>query len=111
MASFGDCPLVQGQVVMMNVSTGAIEHVFNTVPNGCVGASVWGAQLLILRLGGFLRLLAMAANCGSSEPYGEAILKLHASSLVLATSWQIPSSQQGIRYRFWLNANPFHGYH
>ncbi len=95
MASFGDCPLVQGQVVMMNVSTGAIEHVFNTVPNGCVGASVWGAPTIDPATGMLFAVTGNGGQCGSSEPYGEAIIKLKASDLSFNTSWQIPSSQQG----------------
>ena len=94
-ASFGDCPLVQGQVVMMNASTGAIQHVFNTVPNGCTGAGVWGAPTIDPSTGWLYAVTGNGGSCGSAEPYGEAILKLHASSLVLATYWQVPSSQQG----------------
>ncbi|MEO8974001.1 MAG: PQQ-binding-like beta-propeller repeat protein [Ktedonobacteraceae bacterium] len=94
-ASFGDCPLVQGQIVMMNASTGTIQHVFNTVPNGCLGAGVWGSPTIDPSTGWLYAVTGNGGPCGSSEPYGEAMLKLHASSLVLATSWQVPSSQQG----------------
>ncbi len=32
-SSLGDCPLVQGQLVQLNASTGAVQHTFNAVPN------------------------------------------------------------------------------
>jgi outer membrane protein assembly factor BamB len=42
-ASFGDCPLTQGQLFQLDASRGAIQKVFNTVPSGCVGGGVWGS--------------------------------------------------------------------
>src|SRR5258708_3802535 len=39
--SFGDCPLIGGQLVKMNAPTGTIRQTFNIVPAGCIGASVW----------------------------------------------------------------------
>ncbi len=94
-ASFGDCPLVQGQVVMMNESTGAIEHTFNTVPTGCTGAGVWGAPTIDPATGWLYAVTGNGGTCGSPEPYGEALIKLHASDLSYVSSWQVPSSQQG----------------
>lgn len=93
-ASYGDCPLVQGQVVMMNASTGAIEHVFNTVPNGCVGGGVWGAPTIDPATGWLFVVTGNGGSCGSSEPYTEAMIKLHAGDLSYVTSWQVPTSQQ-----------------
>ena len=45
-ASFGDCPLVQGQLVQMDATTGAIQHVANMVPNGCVGGGIWSSPTI-----------------------------------------------------------------
>ena len=42
-ASFGDCPLVQGQVLQLNRVTGALQNTFNVVPNGCTGGGIWGS--------------------------------------------------------------------
>ncbi|MHB8600544.1 MAG: outer membrane protein assembly factor BamB family protein [Ktedonobacteraceae bacterium] len=94
-ASYGDCPLVQGQVVMMNGSTGAIEHVFDTVPNGCVGAGVWGAPTIDPATGWLFVVTGNGGPCGSAEPYQEAMIKLNAADLSYVTSWQVPASQQG----------------
>src|SRR5207237_9729905 len=42
-SSLGDCTLVRGKVLQLNVATGAIQHTFNTVPKGCLGATVWSS--------------------------------------------------------------------
>ena len=42
-SSFGDCPLVQGQILQLNRVTGALQNQFNIVPNGCIGGGVWGS--------------------------------------------------------------------
>lgn len=94
MASYGDCPLVQGQVIMMNASTGAIQHVFNTVPNGCVGVGVWGGVTIDPATGWLFFVTGNGGACGSAEPYAESMIKLHAGDLSYVTSWQIPPSQQ-----------------
>ena len=45
-SSFGDCPLVQGQLLQLNRVTGALQNTFNVVPNGCTGGGVWGSPTL-----------------------------------------------------------------
>ena len=51
-ASYGDCPLVQGQLVQLDATTGAIRHVFPVVPNGCTGAGVWATPAIDAVAGG-----------------------------------------------------------
>ena len=95
-ASRGDCPLVQGQLVQMSAATGQIQHVFNTVPNGCVGASVWGSPTIDKQAGTIYFATGNGGSCGSNEPYAVAIVEVRASDLSLVDSWQVPSSQVGI---------------
>src|SRR5258706_3824935 len=40
-ASFGDCPLVQGQLLQVNLSTQQVVNTLNLVPNGRVGGGIW----------------------------------------------------------------------
>ena len=63
MASFGDCPLVQGQLVQLNASTGAIQHTYNVVPNGCTGGGVSGSPTIDQSTG---NLYFATGNPGSS---------------------------------------------
>jgi polyvinyl alcohol dehydrogenase (cytochrome) len=98
-ASFGDCPLVQGQEVQLNAATGQIENTFNTVPNGCTGASIWGTTTVDPQgNGGKGALYVVTGNpggCSSNENYAVAIIELSTANLSVLGSWQVPSSQQG----------------
>ncbi|HAT46732.1 MAG TPA: hypothetical protein DDW33_02205 [Ktedonobacter sp.] len=94
-ASFGDCPLVQGQMVQLNATTGAIEHVFNTVPNGCIGGGVSSSPTIDAATGTLYFATGNPGPCGSSESYAPAIIELNASDLSFVGAWEVPSSQQG----------------
>ena len=95
LSSRGDCPLVRGELIQMDVATGAIQHIFYTVPNNCVGASVWGSPTIDQTAGTIYFVTGNGGNCSNSEPYAVAIVELHASDLSFVGSWQVPSSQQG----------------
>lgn len=95
LSSRGDCPLVRGELVQMDAATGKIQHIFYTVPNNCVGASVWGSPTIDKVAGTIYIVTGNGGNCSGSEPYAVAIVELHASDLSLVSSWQVPSSQQG----------------
>lgn len=45
-SAFADCPLIQGQLVQLDMSTGRLQHAANMVPNGCTGASIWGSPTI-----------------------------------------------------------------
>ena len=94
-SSFGDCPLVQGQLLELDKSTGAIKHTFNVVPNGCTGGGVWGSPTLDTSAGTLYFTTGNGGACGSSEPLAPAIVEVHASDLTLVGSWAVPPNQQG----------------
>ncbi len=98
-ASLDDCPLIQGQEVELNAATGHIENTFNTVPAGCIGASVWASTTIDPKGNGGKGSLYIATgnggNCSSNENYAVAIIELSTSNLSVLGSWQVPSSQQG----------------
>jgi polyvinyl alcohol dehydrogenase (cytochrome) len=92
-ASFGDCPLVQGQLVQLNASTGAVQHVFNVVPNGCTGAGVWGSPTVDAGAGFVYFATGNPGSCASR--YAEAVVKVFASNVsVVADSWQVRGSDK-----------------
>ncbi len=93
-SSFGDCPLIQGQVVQLNATTGAIQNTFNVVPNGCVGGAVWGS-LTIDEATGMLYFgtgNGSPKSCLKTEPLASAIVELNASNLSLVSSWQVTTN-------------------
>lgn len=93
-ASFDDCPLVQGQMVQLDAATGSIQHVFDTVPNGCTGVSVWGSPTLDIPNGVLYFGTGNTGNCSQQEVYGVSVIELRLSDLSLVSYWTIPVSEQ-----------------
>ena len=89
-SSFGDCPLIQGQVVQMDAATGTILHTFNTVPPGCTGATVWGSPTIDESAGKIYFGTGNAGNC-NNENLALALVELNASDLSLVASWKVPN--------------------
>jgi len=91
-ASDDDCPLIQGGVVQVDPNTGQVLHQFSTVPNGCLGASVWGSPT-VDAAGNVYIATGNGGTCSQHETYAVAVLKL-SSTLGLLSSWQVPLKQQ-----------------
>lgn len=94
LASFGDCPLVQGGLAELNAATGSIENIFYTVPDGCTGGSIWGAPTYDMGRNLLYVATGNSGTCDQDEPNSDAILALNANDLSLADSWQVPTSEQ-----------------
>jgi hypothetical protein len=94
-SSYGDCPLVEGQVMKLDAATGALQNTFNVVPNGCLGAGVWSSPTLDPTGSTLFVTTGNAASCGKvATPYGSALVQLNASDLSVVNSWQVPKGQQ-----------------
>ncbi len=97
-ASTGDCPLVQAEVVRVNASTGQIQNTFKVVPDGgCLGGSVWGSPTIDEQTGMlyFGTGNVDKTSCTLPLPLGDSIVELKASDLSLVASWPLPRSEQG----------------
>ncbi|HVB23913.1 MAG TPA: PQQ-binding-like beta-propeller repeat protein [Ktedonobacteraceae bacterium] len=92
-ASLGDCPNAQGQLVQMNVSNGQVENVFNVVPDDCTGGSIWSSPTINTHTGELYITTGNAGNCNTGEAYAVSVIELHAVDLSFAGSWQVPPSQ------------------
>ena len=93
-ASFGDCPLVQGRLVQMDATTGAIQHVANMVPNGCVGGGIWTSPAVDPSDGSIYVTTGTPNACSSPGELAPSIVKLRASDLAILSSWTVPQSVQ-----------------
>jgi hypothetical protein len=94
-SSFGDCPLVQGQLVQMDAATGAIQHVANMTPNGCVGAGIWTSPTVDPSDGSIYVTTGTPNNCKNpGANLAPAIVKLRASDLSILSYWNVPVSEQ-----------------
>ncbi|HVB91030.1 MAG TPA: PQQ-binding-like beta-propeller repeat protein [Acidimicrobiales bacterium] len=92
-ASYGDCPLVQGKLAQVNATTGAIEHIFDTVPNNCTGGGIWGSPT-VDPTDGTIYVTTGTPGCGGPGSLAPSLVKLNASNLSLISSWTVPSSAQ-----------------
>jgi len=93
-ASFGDCPLVQGRVLQINRVSGALQNTFNVVPNGCTGGGIWSSPTIDAAAGTIYFTTGTPSPDCPSTPGGPSMLELRASDLSLVGSWTIPVAQQ-----------------
>lgn len=94
-ASFADCPLVQGQLVRLNAATGHVQNVFYTVPGGCTGGTVWGSPTIDAQAGYvYFATGGTGGTCGAGEPLASSLIKVRAANLALVDAWQVPASQE-----------------
>ena len=93
LSSFGDCPLVQGQLIKLNATTGAIQHIFSVVPSGCLGGGVWGSPTIDPVDNSVYFATGNDGSCSKKEPYTIALVKVSASNLSYISSWQVPPSE------------------
>ena len=94
LASFGDCPLVQGKLIQLDAATGAIKNTFKVVPDGCTGAGVWGSPTIDATNGTVYFSTGNAGSCSSSENYSVSLVEVTASNLSFVHHWQVPANQQ-----------------
>ena len=108
-SSFGDCPLVQGQLLQLNRVTGALQNTFDVVPNGCTGGGVWGSPTVDAAAGTIYFDTGNAGSCTSGEPLAPAVVEVHASDLSLVGSWAVPPAQQADDSDFGATPTLFNG--
>lgn len=97
LSAMNDCPLVRAGLVQLDAVTGNIQHVFYTVPDGCVGGSIWSSptidtvnNVVYVSTGNN----SYASNiCPTPEKYGQSIVALNASDLSFISSWEVPQSE------------------
>ncbi|HYM14127.1 MAG TPA: PQQ-binding-like beta-propeller repeat protein, partial [Dehalococcoidia bacterium] len=93
-ASNCDNPLVQGQLLRVDLSTHAIVDTFNFVPNGQVGGAVWTSPSVDPATNTvFVTTGTEGTQPITTQPLADAIVALDASTLALKSSWQIPINQ------------------
>ncbi len=90
-ASYADCPLVQGQLLQVNLSTHQIVHTFNFVPTNQIGGGVWTTPSINTTTNTIY--VTTGTESIFSQPYAQAIVSLDASTLAFKDSWKIPESQ------------------
>ena len=91
LASYGDCPLVQGKLVDLDAATGAITNTYNVVTSNCPGGGVSGSPVVDTSDGS----IYMDTGNPTCSGFAPAIIKLNASDLSVVSHWTVPAAQQG----------------
>ncbi|MEA2645642.1 MAG: hypothetical protein QOE92_725 [Chloroflexota bacterium] len=90
-SSLGDCPLVQGQLLQVSLSSHAVVNTFNFAPNGQVGGGIWTSPALDTASNSIL--LTTGTRAGT-QPLSQAVVSLDATSLALKGAWTLPHEQE-----------------
>jgi outer membrane protein assembly factor BamB len=88
-ASLADCPLVQGQLLRVSLSTHQVTDVFKAVPDGQVGGGIWTSPSLDAATNTVFVTTGTWTE-STRQPYAQAIVALDATSLSVKSSWQLP---------------------
>jgi len=89
-ASFGDCPLVQGQLLQVSLSTHQVVNTYNFVPSGQTGAGIWTSPTIDAASN---TVYVTTGTQAGAQPLAQAVVALDAATLTLKGSWQIPAAQ------------------
>jgi polyvinyl alcohol dehydrogenase (cytochrome) len=99
-ASWNDCPVVNGGFYRVNASTGAVQTVSHLSQQAsCVGPSLWSSAS-VDPSDNSIYVSTSNANQRSNPdntctlPDADAVLKLDASTLAQKSVWQVPLAQQ-----------------
>jgi outer membrane protein assembly factor BamB len=92
-SSFGDCPLVQGRLLQVSLSTHQVVNTFNVVPNGQVGGGIWTSPGMDTASN---TVYITTGSVGDpSQTLSGAMVALDATTLALKGSWPVPRPAPG----------------
>ncbi len=89
-ASNCDNPLVQGQLLEVNLTTHAIVNTYNFVPNGQVGGGVWTTPTLDTSTTPATIFCTTGTLNDYTQTQSQAIVAINSSTLAYEGSWQLP---------------------
>ncbi len=93
-SSVGDCPLIPGQLLQVNLSTHQIVHTATFVPQGQVGGGVWTTPSLDPSTNTIF--VTTGTRNQPSQTLSEAVIALNASTLAIKSSWALPASAETV---------------
>ena len=89
-ASLGDCPLVQGQLLRVDLSTHLVVATANFVPTGQVGGGIWTTPAIDTATNTIY--VTTGTRNMASQTNSESMVALDATTLAIKSYWQIPLS-------------------
>jgi outer membrane protein assembly factor BamB len=90
-SSLGDCPLVQGQLLRVDLATQKVVKTFNVVPNGQVGGGIWTSPSLDTSTNTIF--VTTGTQSSFKQPLVLSLVAVDATTMAVKGSWQIPQNQ------------------
>ena len=90
-SSLGDCPLVQGQLIQVNLATHAVVNTLNLVPDGSIGGGIWTSPAYDPARNEIYAVTGTETS--DAETYAQAVIGIDASSLTVKDYWHLPETQ------------------
>jgi len=90
-ASFGDCPLVQGQLLQVSLSTHLVVNTLNIVPNGQSGGGIWSTPAIDPATNTIY--VTTGNETKVTQTWAQAVLAVDANTLAVTDSWQLTPTQ------------------
>jgi outer membrane protein assembly factor BamB len=87
-ASFCDSPLVQGELVRVDLPSHTIDRVWKAVPDGRVGGTIWTNPVVVPATNTLY--VTTGTRMGPAERYAQAIVALDANTLAVKSYWALP---------------------
>ena len=105
-ASWNDCPDINGSLVRLNAATGAIQATFTpSIPSTCVGVGIWSSvasdpstDAIYVGTGPTYLKSDLSKPCMSPDEQG--VVRLNPNTLTLESRWQLPPGQAGFDLDF-----------
>lgn len=92
-ASNCDSPLVQGQLLKVDLTTHKVAQVFNVVPDGQVGGGIWTSPAWDAHTNTIY--VTTGTQNLASQVLAQSILAIDANTLTLKDYWHLPSAEAG----------------
>lgn len=87
-ASMGDCPLVQGLIKQVSLSTHQVTRVWEAVPHGEIGGGVWSSPTLDPATNTLY--VTTGTENAITQKYAQAIVALDANTMAVKDVWKLP---------------------
>jgi outer membrane protein assembly factor BamB len=90
-ASLGDCPLVQGQLLKISLVTHLIVATLNLVPSGEVGGGIWTSPAYDPKTG---LIFTATGTRQDGEDLAQAVVAINAATMQISSFWPLPAWQE-----------------
>jgi outer membrane protein assembly factor BamB len=90
-ASLGDCPLIQGQMLKVDLTTHQVVQTLDFVPAGFVGGGTWTEPAYDPSNG--LIYVSTATQNQPNELFAQALAAINPSTMTIVDYWTLPASE------------------